>query len=142
MYLVLNDLKKIIRFVHILILRIFSVLILAFYTPNSLTSFIPNVTLTSYHTLMTYDHHELLNPTYTQILLLQFECCGIDNYMDFLSATRWQDKKNTSDIIPLTCCKFTNKESFYKDVNSLNMDDTSCQTSPSDENSNFRKARK
>lgn len=70
---------------------------------------------------------------------LQFECCGIDNYMDFLSATRWQDKKNTSDIIPLTCCKFTNKESFYKDVNSLNMDDTSCQTSPSDENSNFRK---
>lgn len=70
---------------------------------------------------------------------LQFECCGIDNYMDFLSATRWQDRKNTSDIIPLTCCKFTNKESFYKDVNSLNMDDTSCQTSPSDENSNFRK---
>lgn len=70
---------------------------------------------------------------------LQFECCGIDNYMDFLSATRWQDRKNTSDIIPLTCCKFINKESFYKDVNSLNMDDTSCQTSPSDENSNFRK---
>ncbi|XP_078332400.1 tetraspanin-18-like [Crassostrea virginica] len=70
---------------------------------------------------------------------IQFECCGIDNYMDFLSATRWQDRKNTSDIIPLTCCKFTNKEAYYRDVSLLDMDDTSCQSSPSDENSNFRK---
>ncbi|XP_062612230.1 tetraspanin-18-like [Saccostrea cucullata] len=70
---------------------------------------------------------------------IQFECCGIDNYMDFLSATKWQDQKNASTIIPLTCCRFSNKDAYYSDYNGLILEDPSCETSPSDQNSNFRK---
>ncbi|XP_048728140.1 tetraspanin-21-like isoform X3 [Ostrea edulis] len=70
---------------------------------------------------------------------IQFDCCGIDNYMDFLSATRWQDRKNASTIIPLTCCNFINKDVYYTDYHSLDLEDPSCQNSPTDQNSNFRK---
>ncbi|XP_061177761.1 tetraspanin-18-like [Saccostrea echinata] len=73
---------------------------------------------------------------------IQFECCGIDNYMDFLSATKWQDTKNASTIIPLTCCRFANKGAYYTDYQGLILKDPSCETSPSDQNSNFRKASK
>lgn len=69
-------------------------------------------------------------------VLLQFDCCGVDNFHDFDGATKWN---RTADIkIPETCCKASEetKEKFYDNPSSFKPDDPKCQTIPTSTNSN------
>ncbi|KAK3088061.1 hypothetical protein FSP39_014140 [Pinctada imbricata] len=66
---------------------------------------------------------------------VQFMCCGVNNYGDFYNATKWQNTKNQSDVIPFTCCKLDNKVDFYKDVDKARMTDPNCLSQPTSDNS-------
>ncbi|CAC5415173.1 TSPAN18 [Mytilus coruscus] len=72
---------------------------------------------------------------------VKFDCCGVNNYTDFDGATKWN--KTLSDggtaRIPVTCCKITNKDSFYDNPSSAAFD-KNCQKTPTNVNSNWEKS--
>ncbi|KAL4229066.1 hypothetical protein ACF0H5_012105 [Mactra antiquata] len=40
------------------------------------------------------------------IVMIEFECCGVDSYKDFAEyATNWKKPGGTSLVTPITCCK-------------------------------------
>ena len=56
-----------------------------------------------------------------------------------MNASKWQEKKNASDVIPFTCCKLEDKDEFYKDVTRAELKDDQCQSQPNDDNSYMNK---
>ncbi|XP_045501852.1 tetraspanin-1-like [Colias croceus] len=75
------------------------------YTDNPKTRSYLRTAVTRYygrdHDLITY---------VTNKIMVDYECCGVDNYQDFFS-TLWQ-KNNMDKIYPMQCCKLTNKTSL------------------------------
>ncbi|XP_067664804.1 tetraspanin-8-like [Haliotis asinina] len=66
--------------------------------------------------------------------MVEFECCGINNYSDFKdTAANWTER--TSRIIPIACCKL-DKPRFYSN-NVFIVNDTTCTTAPTYINSNI-----
>lgn len=71
-------------------------------------------------------------------LLIEFDCCGVDNYMDFMNATNWNKTYNgqTLDLkTPLSCC--IGIEGEFPDIKYPA--DTTCATNPTDTKSNWKK---
>lgn len=69
---------------------------------------------------------------------LQFDCCGVDNYMDFMNATHWNKTYNGQTLkTPLSCCKGIEGE--FPDIKYPA--DTTCATNPIDANSNWENVR-
>uniref|UniRef100_K1Q8M1 Tetraspanin-18 n=1 Tax=Magallana gigas TaxID=29159 RepID=K1Q8M1_MAGGI len=67
-------------------------------------------------------------------LLIEFDCCGVDNYMDFMNATHWSKTYNGQTLkTPLSCCKGIEGE--FPDIKYPA--DTTCATNPIDANSNW-----
>ncbi|PVD32554.1 hypothetical protein C0Q70_07995 [Pomacea canaliculata] len=56
---------------------------------------------------------------------VEFDCCGVENYTDFVNST-W-DKNKGNDKVPQTCCKVADKNQYF-DTNVLNLEDKSCPT--------------
>lgn len=71
------------------------------------------------------------------VIMLNFECCGVYNSSDFNEASKW-DKGNST--IPRSCCKFESIASNSWTSASVpdNYKDPTCYTNPTAENSNFQ----
>lgn len=84
-----------------------------------------------------------LTTNYTEqcmFFFLQFQCCGVDNYTDFIGAVNWNRTLPAgSAVIPPTCCKFKNPDAYYDNPSAAEFVEADCQTSPSDTNSNWHK---
>lgn len=71
---------------------------------------------------------------------VKFQCCGVDNYTDFIGAVNWNRTLPAGPaVIPPTCCKFKNPDAYYDNPSAAEFVETDCQTSPSDTNSNWHK---
>jgi len=69
---------------------------------------------------------------------VQFQCCGVDGYTDFNSATKWTKYNNAAGNpmqIPPTCCKLKDSDAFLKDQ-TAELVDNDCPWNPSTTNSN------
>ncbi|XP_025096584.1 tetraspanin-21-like [Pomacea canaliculata] len=57
--------------------------------------------------------------------MIQNQCCGVDNYLDFENATKWTRELNrTKLVIPMACCRIPST-------------DLECSRMPRDYNSHF-----
>ncbi|XP_012935863.1 tetraspanin-18 [Aplysia californica] len=65
-----------------------------------------------------------------------FECCGVDNYTDFGSSTKWIDR--TSLKVPKTCCKL-DKSRYIHDRVYVHSVDERCGHKPFSNNSHIDK---
>lgn len=73
-----------------------------------------------------------------RIFCPQFDCCGVDNYMDFMNATHWNKTYNGQTLkTPLSCCQGIEGE--FPDIKYPA--DTTCATNPIDANSNWENVR-
>lgn len=69
-------------------------------------------------------------------LLIEFDCCGVDNYMDFMNATHWNKTYNGQTLkTPLSCCKDVKGE--FPDIQYPAA--TPCATNPTDADNNMNK---
>lgn len=71
-------------------------------------------------------------------LLIEFKCCGVDNYKDFMNATNWNKTYNgqTLDLkTPLSCCKEIKGE--FPNIQYPTT--TTCATNPTDDTSYWTK---
>lgn len=67
---------------------------------------------------------------------VQFDCCGVDSYMEFMNATQWNRGNNT---IPLSCCILENKDDYNENPSQAKAKYSNCQTAPDATNSNIGK---
>lgn len=71
-------------------------------------------------------------------ILIEFKCCGVDNYMDFNNATNWNKTFNGQQLnlkTPLSCCKEISGE--FPDIKYP--DNKDCATNPRDTDSYYMK---
>ncbi|XP_025091529.1 CD151 antigen-like [Pomacea canaliculata] len=62
---------------------------------------------------------------------VQFDCCGANNYTDFLGS-KWSESRG-NDNVPRACCKLQNKK-LYFDHNNATLADPSCPSKVPDTN--------
>ncbi|XP_033726994.1 tetraspanin-1-like [Pecten maximus] len=68
---------------------------------------------------------------------VQFDCCGVDSYTEFVNATKWNRGNAT---IPLSCCILTNKDDYPENPSKATAKNQTCQQSPDSTNSNINKS--
>lgn len=91
----------------------------------------------SYDGLLTTGDSFTLGVNYAQV---KFKCCGVNNYMDFKGASRWNKTLSGGQTaqIPLTCCKLNNSDAYIDNPSSAKPTATDCQYNPSDTNSYWK----
>ncbi|OWF47314.1 tetraspanin-18-like [Mizuhopecten yessoensis] len=68
---------------------------------------------------------------------VQFDCCGVDSYMEFANATKWSRMNNT---IPLSCCVLKNKDDYADNPSNAVAVESTCQENPTATNSHIGKS--
>ena len=79
----------------------------------------------------------LTNSSEVYFLQFQYECCGVEDFLDFKDALKWDRVRNTKYrndtllVTPITCCKTDGKF-----PNGVPIDET-CAYAPTESNSNW-----
>jgi len=70
------------------------------------------------------------------IIMYNFQCCGVNNYGDFQNATKWNSNGTQT---PRACCKFTSIATNSWAINPVpdNYVDSNCYTNPNTNNSYY-----